>query len=212
MTPRPRKASDEEVFAAAQRVMMRRGPAQLTLAEIAGEAGLTAGALVQRFGSRRGLLVAMMAAQPEEIRRRFAALGAAHASPLAALRAYAEGMARMGDPPGMFAHHLGWLQVDLSDPELRGHLREQARAAREGIRGLLEEAAAAGELVPGTDAGEVARAVEVTLGGSLLAWAFHQEGPAAAWLRHDLEALLRPLLAPGAGRAGEGRNPAASPG
>ena len=59
MSPRPRKASDAEVFAAAGRVMARVGPAQLTLAQIAGEAGLTAGALVQRFGSKRELLVAL---------------------------------------------------------------------------------------------------------------------------------------------------------
>ena len=49
MSPRPRKASDAEVFAAASRVMSRLGPAQVTLADIAAEAGLTAGALVQRF-------------------------------------------------------------------------------------------------------------------------------------------------------------------
>ncbi len=59
MTPRPRKASDEEIFAAAHRIMSRLGPAQWTLADIAAEAGLTAGALVQRFGSKRGLLLAL---------------------------------------------------------------------------------------------------------------------------------------------------------
>ena len=45
MTPRRPKASDEEVFAAAGRVMSRVGPTQLMLADIAAEAGLTAGAV-----------------------------------------------------------------------------------------------------------------------------------------------------------------------
>jgi len=62
MSPRPRKASDDEIFAASQRVMMRRGPRELTLAEIGKEAGVTAGALVQRFGSKRGLMLAILLA------------------------------------------------------------------------------------------------------------------------------------------------------
>ena len=58
MSPRRRKAEDADVFAALVRVMHRRGPAELTLREIAAEAGVTAGALVQRFGSKREMLLA----------------------------------------------------------------------------------------------------------------------------------------------------------
>ena len=39
MSTRRRKVSDDEVFAAAQRAMTRRGPLELTLADIAAEAG-----------------------------------------------------------------------------------------------------------------------------------------------------------------------------
>src|SRR5215471_2832235 len=53
---RRRKVEDTGVFAALVRVMMRRGPAELTLRAIAAEAGVTAGALVQRFGSKQALL------------------------------------------------------------------------------------------------------------------------------------------------------------
>src|SRR6185436_11969993 len=56
MSPRRRKAEDVDVFAALVRVMLRRGPAELTLRAIAAEAGVTAGALVHRFGSKRALL------------------------------------------------------------------------------------------------------------------------------------------------------------
>src|SRR5207302_1676472 len=50
MSPRRRKAEDTDVFAAMVWVMLRVGPAQLTLGAIAAEAGVTAGALVQRLG------------------------------------------------------------------------------------------------------------------------------------------------------------------
>src|SRR4030095_4806223 len=56
MSPRRRKAEDVDVFAALVRVMLRRGPAELTLRAIAAEAGGTAGGVVQRFGSKRALL------------------------------------------------------------------------------------------------------------------------------------------------------------
>ena len=46
------------MFAALVRVMQRRGPAELTLREIAKEAGVTAGALVHRFGSKRAMVLA----------------------------------------------------------------------------------------------------------------------------------------------------------
>ena len=46
------------MFAALVRVMQRRGPTELGLREIAAEAGVTAGALVQRFGSKRAMLLA----------------------------------------------------------------------------------------------------------------------------------------------------------
>ena len=58
MTPRRRKAEDADVFAAMSRLMQRVGPDELTLVAIAAEAGITAGALVQRFGSRRELMLA----------------------------------------------------------------------------------------------------------------------------------------------------------
>lgn len=196
MSPRPRKASDEEVFAAAVRVMSRQGPAQLTLAEIAAEAGLTAGALVQRFGSKRDLLAAMMAPMAAATPGWFARLRAAHPSPLAALRAYGGRVARLGDPPGMFAHHLAYLQLDLADPVLHGHLRAQALATRAELERLLRDAKEAGELAASVDETALARAVEVVLSGSLMVWAVHQDGTAAGRLRDDLDALLGPYLAP----------------
>src|SRR5919198_3056525 len=112
MSPRPRKASDNEVFAAVGRTMVRVGPAQLTLAEIAAEAGLTAGALVQRFGSKRGLLLAMSEHVARTTDEFFTELRAAHASPLAALRTYASCFAQMGESAGALAHHLAYLQPD----------------------------------------------------------------------------------------------------
>ena len=193
MSPRPRKASDEDVFGAAQRVMQRLGPNELTLNEIAAEAGLTAGALVQRFGSKRDLLLRMMEQWGGGARAMFDGLRATTTSPLGTIRLYAECMGAMGESPGALAHHLSYLQLDLTDPDFHMHAKRQAADSREELRRLVEEAAAAGELPRGVDAAEGARLIETTVTGSLMTWAFYQEGKATSWIASDVERVLRLL-------------------
>jgi AcrR family transcriptional regulator len=196
MSPRPKKATDDEIFAAAMKVMARVGPAELTLADIAAEAGLTAGALVQRFGSKRGLQVTMAERLAESSGAIFAGLAARHRSPAAALYAYGDGMAQMAVTPAALARNLAWLLQDLTDPELRRHTVAHGHGTRRELRRLAEAAIAEGELIKTADPAAIARALEVTVGGSLLAWAFYQEGPAAAWVRHDVDTILHPVLTP----------------
>jgi AcrR family transcriptional regulator len=197
MSPRRPKVSDEEIFAAAGRVMSRVGPAQLMLADIAAEAGLTAGALVQRFGSKRELLLSVSARAAETTPAMFAELRVAHPSPLTALRGYADCMAAMGESPNALAHHLAYLQMDLTDPDFHRYTMRQAHATRAGLREIITEAITAGELHPTVDPDVLARTVEVTVGGSLMAWAFYREGKAIDWVREDLEAVLGPYRGAG---------------
>ncbi|MGH9173654.1 MAG: TetR/AcrR family transcriptional regulator, partial [Vicinamibacterales bacterium] len=194
MSPRPRKASDDEVFAAAMRTMSRQGPRELTLAHIASEAGLTAGALVQRFGSKRALLLALSERFAHSTGEMFEGLrAAADPSPIATVYAYADCMAQMGESPDVLAHHLSWLQQDLTDPDFRRFTLIHARASRRELQRLVEESVRQGALKTSVNAAELARAIEVTIGGSLMAWAVHQEGQATTWMRHDVDTLLLPL-------------------
>ena len=59
MAGRPRGVDDAVILRAAVEVIGRVGPAKLTLAAVADEVGLVPGTLVQRFGSKRGLLLAL---------------------------------------------------------------------------------------------------------------------------------------------------------
>jgi AcrR family transcriptional regulator len=196
MSPRARKATDEQVFAAATRAMSRSGPAQLTLGEIAAEAGLTPAALVQRFGSKRKLLLALAEQAADAPTAMFAELRASHESPLEALREYARCMAQMGSTPGALAHNLAYLQIDLTDPDFRRHTRAMAVATGDSLRDLLDAAASAKELAPGTDTAALARLVQTILSGSLISWAFYREGTAEDWVLKDVESALRPHLQP----------------
>ena len=194
MSPRPRKVSDDDVFMAMHRAMSRLGPGELTLAEIAAEAGVTAGALVQRFGSKRDLLLALSERFSGGTKEMFGALRAANRSPLTALRAYGDGISGLATSPEALARNLSYLQIDLTDPELRKHLVAQARASRAQLQSLIKDAIAAGELVRDTNPTRLARTVEAILGGSMMAWAYYEEGSATQWMRDDLEAVLAPYL------------------
>jgi AcrR family transcriptional regulator len=187
---RPRKASDEEIFEAAFGVMQRRGPAEWTLADVASEVGLTAGALVQRFGSKRALLLVLTERYADSVPQMYADLRTRHTSPLAALRAYAEGIACMAETPEMLAHHLDYLRLDLTDPDMHQQFKRQAEAARAFVRQALDDAVAVGELRAGTDTVTLTRQVETTITGSLFTWATYREGQAASWVRRDLDLVL----------------------
>jgi AcrR family transcriptional regulator len=206
VSPRPRKASDAEVFAAAIRVMGRVGPAELTLAAIAAEAGVTAGALVQRFGSKLALLRAMSKGAAEDTGSVAADIRAAHASPLAALVAYARCVAGLAPSPAALARNLAYLQLDLTDRYLYPSLLRQAQTTRHVYRSFVDEAMAAGEIVAGADGAALARAVDTMVSGSLMTWAVYREGPAADRIERDVRTTLAPYL-PVRKRGGRTRRP-----
>jgi len=193
MCPRRRKAEDVDVFAALVRVMLRRGPEELTLREIAAEAGITAGALVQRFGSKRAMLLAHA--------RHVASTGTmglnvSHpaSSPLDTLRSITAVYAALAESPRAAVRNLAYLLNDLSDPPLRRHLLRMSRTAKQFYEELLAQAIASGELCNVTSVRSLARLIEATLRGSFLSWALYREGTAAQWLRADLDEMLRPYL------------------
>ena len=195
MSPRPKKASDEEVFAATSRVMQRSGPGQITLAEIAHEAGVTAGALVQRFGSKRELLLAVSERFAEGVGEMWSQMRGSAPSALAAVYMYADCMAEMGSSPGALANHLSYLQIDLTDDDFHRYARAQAMATERVLRAWVQEAMDAGDLQRNANAEQLARLVSTTVGGSIINWAFYREGTLRDWMRRDLDALLQPYRA-----------------
>src|SRR5690349_11468852 len=55
---RPRTRTDDDILDAAAKVLLRKGPHAFTLAEVAEEVGLAPATLLQRFRTKKGLLVA----------------------------------------------------------------------------------------------------------------------------------------------------------
>ena len=207
MSPRPRATSDQAILGATHRVVSRVGP-NLTLADVAREAGVSPATLVQRFGSKRGLLLAFAAAGTGGLGEEFDRIRRRHRSAVAAVYAVADCMAAMADTPEMLSNSLALLQMDLTDPEFHAHALAHSRAMSAEMTRLLDEAVATGELKP-CDTRRLARAAHAMIGGSLLQWAVDREGTPIDRLREDLDSLIDPRRRrPGRERRRRARRPA----
>ena len=188
--PRPRTISDEAVLDAVLALALRVGPGRVTFAAAAAETGLSAATLVQRFGTKRGLL---LAADKRGVDLWVDALDrSTAASPLARL---VDGLVLAGDPaatPEQMANAVAMLQLDLADPDFHAETLRGARAVRARIAHELGAALAAGEIRAGTDVEALAKLVETTYHGAMIGWAIHREGTLADWMREQVDAILAP--------------------
>jgi AcrR family transcriptional regulator len=191
MSPRPRETSDQQIIDATARVMQRRSPAQLTLADVAKEAGVVPATLIQRFGTKRGLLLTVCGTAPAAVPEQFAAARAKHSSPLKALLELYADCSGFAPTPEAVANGLAYLQIDLTDPDFHAITLAQFRAIRTETRKLLDEAVTARELRQ-CDTAALARLLEHINGGAMLSWAVYREGSISAWVRRELTALLAP--------------------
>lgn len=190
--PRPRQSSDADLLAATHRVVARLGP-NLTLADVAQEAGVSAATLVQRFGSKRDLLLAFAASASGGEKGQFDQIKAEHPDPIDALRAVVRCYAMMAPTPEALSNALAFLQMDMSDPAFHQHAHSAARETIEELRKLLDAAVKAGRLQK-TDTRRLARALHSMIGGSMISWGVLREGTAEKWMLADVETLLAPLI------------------
>jgi AcrR family transcriptional regulator len=195
MSPRPRTVDDPTILDAAVNVLGRVGPEKLTLAQVGEQAGLSAATLVQRFGSKRELLLAVM-------KHSIAAMNARHSAALdsseSALDAiFASAMDRPGshDAADVVGNLFAFYVSDLADPEFRALTVENSRRAIESFKALLDKAVATGEIAESyVDTQQLAETVYSLVVGTLFTWTVSGgEGSYRARIRRELDVLLRPF-------------------
>jgi AcrR family transcriptional regulator len=175
---RRKTISDEAVLEAALRVMTAQGPADFTLADVADAAGIAPATLVQRFGDKRGLIVAAFSQDNEAFARALAELpsGVGAAAVIAVFRLMTPGI----EDVGRFADQLLWLRQDMRDPDLNRLARERFRVLREAIAQRLPPLA-----IPPAEA---ARLVEAQWQGALNQWGIAPEGRLVDFVTESLAA------------------------
>ncbi|WP_327658722.1 MULTISPECIES: TetR/AcrR family transcriptional regulator [unclassified Streptomyces] len=200
---RPRGVEDAAILRAATQVMGREGPAGLTLAAVAREVGVVPGTLVQRFGSKRGLLLALADRSEKNAGETAERVRGSRDSALGALVALTVESASVMATPESFANHLAFLCMDLGDPQLYERALAIHRTRRRVIEELLTEAVRTSELHAGTDTASLARTVQAISAGAGLTWALDREGSLEQRLRQELNAVLSPHLPPDRGHSQE---------
>jgi AcrR family transcriptional regulator len=191
MAGRPRTTSDDQILAATAEAISAVGPSELTLAHVAREAGIAPATIIQRFGSKRALLLAFTARASVGVEEGFAVAQRRHASPLQALVGHLIAMAGGMRTPDELSRHLAFLQLELGDSEFHQHTRRHADAVRRQVRLLLEAAVESDELKP-CDTKQLADALHVTYNGALITWAILRRGSLTQHLRRHVEFTLEP--------------------
>lgn len=176
---------------ATARVMNRVPPSELTLALVGKEAGLAPATLLQRFGSKLGLLQALAKAGADGMADALVAVRARHASPTAAIEAYLGGFAMLAPTPDALANNLAYLQLDLSEPLMRAPTQEMFLAHERALKTLLDDAIAEGELA-GVDAAPFARTLLAVVQGTLIVWGVHRTGSVSSAIRREVTSVLAP--------------------
>ncbi|MEO5903944.1 MAG: TetR/AcrR family transcriptional regulator [Gemmatimonadaceae bacterium] len=193
MSPRPRRLPDSAILDAAAKVVNRTGPERFTLADVGGEVGLSAATLVQRFGSKRALLLAMLEQTISLLDENFEAAFANTGSPLEGLYAAAVGRTSQFDAPESLANRLAFVLLEMNDPEFHSLAVESSRKAVNAYKIMLDNASDVGELSnAGADTQALAESIHAMTLGSLMMWAITREGDRPP-TRRDLDNLLRPF-------------------
>jgi AcrR family transcriptional regulator len=192
MAGRPRTATDDAILDAAQRAIDLHGPAAFTLAHVTAEIGLAPATLVQRFGSKGGLVLALKARLPRFTEQVFAAASTIpDREPTERLQIALAQLTGSISSPVTIANRMAFLQLDLTDPAIHERAVAHQQVLREQIRLLLIAATASGELVR-HDHARLSQAVSTAWFGSLTTWSLTGEGELATWLKRDIETVLAP--------------------
>ncbi|WP_127144699.1 TetR/AcrR family transcriptional regulator [Pelagibacterium montanilacus] len=184
--PRPKLHSDAAILAAAQQVLLEKGPSSFTLTDVARAVGISRAALIQRFTDRDTLHRAVMEASTEEVRDYFAAVPEGRG--LDALwTMLCDLIAGVGTGEG-FSGYLLLEWSDVNDPALNALARERNRLVREAIAARLPDGPH--ERAP------TASLIQAIIQGASMQWLIEPVGPMNGFVTDQTRRMLE-VLYPG---------------
>ncbi len=188
--PRPRTISDASILEAVGRAVARLGPVDVGLRDVAEEAGLAASTIVQRFGSKKLLLLSFAL---EHLRTRADVFE--QASGKDALGALEQAFVSATHPngtPETVAHMVALDQLHLTDPSFRDEAATQWKNTRREVRRLLKKAVKKKQLRSKTDTRVLAQQLMVTVQGCLASWPVTGKSSLEKWVRKEIGEQLAP--------------------
>lgn len=181
--PRPKLHSDDEILETAQAVLLRKGPSDFTLSDVAVAVGLSRAALIQRFGDKATLHALVMERMTQEVRDYFAQAPSERGlEPLWFM--LKDLIAGMGTGEGSEAYLL-LLWGDVRDPALRVLANER----NELVRGAIEVRLPAGPHEPF----KTSLLIQAVIQGSCMQWMVARDGDLASFMTQSTANVLSVL-------------------
>ncbi|MFC7725457.1 TetR/AcrR family transcriptional regulator [Nocardioides sp. GCM10028917] len=184
---RPRTVSDDDFIQAAATAAARRADGSWSLAEVAAVVGLTPAAVVKRFGSKRGLLLAVVTAWERDLPDYS---NESSTDPLALLREWVGNWLAATAQPDDAVGHLTLLLDEVVDDETRPLLARGREKQARYLQSALIDAHQRGQLrhEPPANAGELWLDL---LAGATITGAIEQSTRAATrtlgYINNDIE-------------------------
>jgi AcrR family transcriptional regulator len=180
--PRPKTLPDQDVLAAAHRLIHEHGPDGLTFANVAQACGLSASTLVQRFRSKAGLVQSALLHAWDRLDEKTAALAAeAPKTPDGAIALLVGLSSDYGDIEA-YAEGLLVLREDFRDPTLRA----RGAAWKQALSSALDDCFAE---VPHAPQG-IGLLMASQWQGSLLWWGFEPRGKVESFVEDSLRRFV----------------------
>lgn len=181
--PRPKLHSDETILAAAQQVLLTKGPSGFTLSDVANAVGISRAALIQRFKDKDTLHLKVMERATQEVRDYFEARPReVGLDPLwVMLKDLIEGL---GEGEG-FAGYLLLEWSDVVDDRLNALARERSAL----VLGAIYDRLPAGPCDPTVAAG----LIQAVIQGASMQWLINREGALNAYVAAQTRRMLEAL-------------------
>jgi AcrR family transcriptional regulator len=147
ITPGVRSERRQHIIEAAWRCVARKGFGDLTVDEVCAEADLSKGAFYGYFASKQALLLALLEEDAAVLDRLLERLDATSISNVERLRRFTRAMLEWGEDPAQVQVRADLWAAMLTEKAVRARFSATVRRRREVLRGWINAATAAQELV-----------------------------------------------------------------
>lgn len=193
--------STSRLLAAAAELFSERGYRQTTLADIGKRAGYSHGLVTRRFGSKQGLLVALLDHMIDDWTQTALAPSMGSLSGIAGIRAFFGAFSANAAAHSSNLRALESLMFEglWGEPEFKERLAKVQRYGDEHFKELITKGVNAGEIRADADADAVALMASAALRGATYRWLLEDDfdlGVALTGFGDVIEMLLAPTTTP----------------
>lgn len=186
---RSKQVSDDEIVGTTLRLVAEHGPS-LTLAQVGESVGLSAATVMQRFGSKRALMLKAAHAWGKSDGSEFQRGGHVGDD-------LVEGMAEIAalmETPQQVANINASMHIDLADPEFHAIIEAEIQRQRGFVRETLDNGIEVGDIKP-CDTAELSRHLQVVALGAVQSWTIEPTGALTEWVHRCLKETIEPWRA-----------------